>query len=169
MNSPLAFFGGDAPLKQFVAPDRNSDVISGGYSQIPHQYYHPNPTRNALGLFSGNEVSIVSGNLVDLESDLRNITRDLSNAPSKKYQPSCPGGALGSSSESKGPTDILKKLTEPSSCDPQRIVFVERGTGTVQVVDTRLQHLPTTQYVSYPGVPMPDPVVQEVFGFPWRF
>ena len=122
---------------------RHSDIIAGGYTQISQVYFHSNPSRNALGLFAGNDVSPISGNLVDLESDLKGVTRDLSNAPAKKFQST--------------------QQTHKS------IVFTERATGQTRVIDTTLRHLPTTQYVSYPGVPAPDPIRQEVFGYPWRF
>ena len=63
---------------------QDPDVIAGGYTVIPTKFYHPNASRNALGLVGGNEVSLPSGNLVDVESELRGITRDLSKAPAKK-------------------------------------------------------------------------------------
>ncbi len=126
--------------------------IANGYPQIPEKFYHPNASRNALGLFGGNEVSVVSGNIVDLESDLFGITRDLSRAPAYKYQPSC---ALGGS--------------QACADWPKPLVFQERSSGQVVTVDTRPRHLPTSQFVSMPGVPTPSPFVQEVHGAPWRF
>jgi len=126
--------------------------IGQSYPLIPEKFYNPNPSRNALGLFGGNEVSQISGNIVDLESDLFGITRDVSRAPQFKYQPSC---ALGGA----------------QSCAdwPKSFQFQERSTGRVVTVDTRPRHLPTTQYVSMPGVPTPSPFAQEVHGAPWRF
>ena len=143
-------------------PTRVPDTIAGGYTQIPQKYYHPNASRNALGLFGGNEVSQASGNLVDIESDLRGTTRDLSDAPSRKYQPSC---LLGSGSASESLASIH------SSCPawPKQIVFTERSTGKVRTVSTQPRHLPTTQMISYPGVPAPEPIIQDVYGYPWRF
>jgi hypothetical protein len=149
-----------------MAPPRKSDIIAGGYTVIPQKFYHPNAGRNALGLVGGNEVSLASGNLVDLESDLRGITRDLSHAPSKKYQPSC---ALG------GTQTAEKSLTPLAAADgtcpawPRQIVFAERGTDRIVSVSTAPRHLPTIQMMSYPGVPAPEPFVQEVYGAPWRF
>ena len=134
-----------------IAANRVSDTIAGGYTQIPQKFYHPNASRNALGLVGGNEVSVASGNLVDIESDLRGVTRDLSNVPSRKYQPSC---VLGS---------------DRPVCAPKQLVFTERSTGKLRTIATAARHLPTTQYVSYPGVPAPEPLVQDVFGYPWRF
>ena len=151
---------------------------------IPQKFYHPNAARNALGLVGGNDVSVVSGNIVDLESDLRGITRTLSKAPSRQYQPSCPLGS-GSSSGSSGSGQEKGRLapacggagtgTGPSaiagSCPPwpRSLVFAERATGHIVTVNTAPRHLPTSQFASYPGVPAPEPLVQEVYGSPWRF
>lgn len=143
------------------------ETIAGGYAMIPQKYYHANGARNALGLVGGNEVSMVSGNLVDLESDLRNITRDLTNVPSRKYQPSCP---LGYAGKEPAPANALAPASGgPCAAWPGKIVFTERPTNRVITVNTAPRHLPTTQYVSYPGVPAPEPFKQEVYGAPWRF
>ena len=163
------------------APLQSTDMIAGGYTMIPQKFYHPNAARNALGLVGGNDVSVVSGNIVDLESDLRGITRTLSKAPSRQYQPSCPLGSSGSSSGSLGSGPGPSRLapacgsTGPSaiagSCPPwpRSLVFAERATGHVVTVNTAPRHLPTSQFASYPGVPAPEPLVQEVYGSPWRF
>jgi len=157
------------PDNQPIAANRVSDTIAGGYTQIPQKFYHPNASRNALGLVGGNDVSVASGNLVDIESDLRGTTRDLSNAPSKKYQPTC---VLGSGAPLHGtgrnPTSMLASVKEACGA-PKQLVFTERSTGKVRTIATAQRHLPTTQYVSYPGVPAPEPLVQDVFGYPWRF
>ena len=158
-----------------VAATRPTDTISGGYTLIPQKFYHPNASRNALGLVGGNEVSLVSGNIVDLESDLLGITRSASKAPQRQYQPACPLGGPGQRDgtgvsalggvATNGPSSIA------GSCPawPQQLVFTERSTGRVATINTAPRHLPTTQYVSYPGVPAPDPFRQEVYGAPWRF
>jgi len=123
------------------------DTVAGGYTQIPQKYYHPNGARHALGLVGGNDVSVASGNLVDIESDLLGTTRDLSNDPSRKFQ------------KTMGPNDVA----------PRPIVYVERSTGKARMVDTAPRHLPTKQMFSYPGVPAPAPLVQDVYGYSWRF
>jgi hypothetical protein len=51
------------------------------YTLDPVKYYHPTPCRMALGVVGGNNVSQIQGNLVDLESDLLNITRKYSEWP----------------------------------------------------------------------------------------
>ena len=42
------------------------DVIAGGYTQIPQKFYHPNAGRNSLGLVGGYEVTLPSGNIIDV-------------------------------------------------------------------------------------------------------
>lgn len=125
---------------------RPTGIVAGGYTLLPEKFYHPNASRNALGLVGGNEVSVASGNLVDLESDMFNITRDASRAPARQYQPGPPGQMI-----------------------PKQLVFVERSNGKVVTIDNRPRHLPTTQFTSYPGVPAPKPFTQEVYGMQWRF
>jgi len=155
------------PDNQAIAANRVADTIAGGYTQIPQKFYHPNASRNALGLVGGNEVSITSGNLVDVESDLRGTTRDLSNCPSRKFQTSCALGFVPvSGSVSESPLSLIQSTCPPW---PKQLVFTERATGKIRTVSTAPRHLPTTQYVSYPGVPAPEPLVQEVYGHPWRF
>jgi hypothetical protein len=147
-----------------AAPD---GVIAGGYTQLPSKFYHPNASRNALGLVGGNEVSVASGNLVDVESDLRGTTRDLTNCPTRKFQPSCP---LGQAGAAPAPAGAPAPWTGgPCAPWPEQLVFQERGSGKVRTVATAPRHLPTTQFASYPGVPAPAPFVQEVYGAPWRF
>ena len=147
-------------------------MIAGGYTMIPQKYYNSNAARNALGLVAGNDVSIASGNLVDLESDLYGITRTASKAPSKQYQPSCPLGGPSGRAATVAPVNSVAPYSGlGSSCAswPRPIVFLERATGNTVTVDTKPRHLPTIQYVSYPGVPAPEPLKMEVYGAPWRF
>jgi hypothetical protein len=166
-------FSAPADNSSMRAP-RTTDTISGGYTQIPQKYYNPNAARNALGLVGGNEVSVASGNIVDLESDLYGITRDLSRVPGRRYQPYCPlGSELASVPTSSGPaaTSATMGPLYDTSCPawPKQLVFTERSTGKVRTVNTAPRHLPTIQVISYPGVPAPDPLVQDVYGAPWRF
>jgi hypothetical protein len=144
-----------------------ADTISGSYKLIPQKYYHPNTGRNALGLVGGAEVSMITGSLVDLESDLRNITRDVSRAPAKKYAPLC---LLGSSGDEPAPANSLATVNGGVCSDwPKQLNFIERGTNRAISVNTAPRHLPTVQMFSYPGVPAPAPLTQDVYGSPWRF
>jgi len=68
------------------------------YSMYTGKYENCSKCRIELGSVGGNGVSLFSGNLVDLESDLRGQTRNASNCPSKHYQPpckDCPGNTSG--------------------------------------------------------------------------
>ena len=150
MNAPIER-NGDLVLYNRVNTqprDRMSDKVMGGYRLIPEKFYHPNAGRNALGLVGGNEVSVVKGNLIDMESELLGITRDLSRYPPNKYQPILPAGAAWPKTD---------------------ITFVDRETEAPQQISMAPRHLPTIQMNSYPGVPKPKEIRQEVFGAPWRF
>lgn len=54
----------------------NVSILS--YILSPFRYEHQDKCRHRLGLVGGTEVSHISGNLVDLESELRGQTRYLS-------------------------------------------------------------------------------------------
>lgn len=71
--------------KQFL--DQSTGV--GAYQLYGGKYNHCSECRMELGIVGGNDVSLYSGNLVDLESDLRGQTRAASQCPSHKYQPTC--------------------------------------------------------------------------------
>lgn len=133
---------------------QNPDIIAGGYTQIPQRFYHPNAGRNALGLVGGNDVTLVSGNMVDVESELRGITRDLSKAPAKNYMPSCLPGET-ELTQGMGSTN-LASIKSACPAWPKSMSFVERATGKAVFIDMQPRHLPTVQMFTYPGVPMPE-------------
>ena len=86
------------------------------YSMYPGKYEHCAKCRIELGQVGGNGVSIYSGNLVDLESELRNQTRIASDCPDKKYNPrcnKCKNCSLGLPCTSIGPQE---KLMHQPSC-----------------------------------------------------
>lgn len=66
--------------------DENSNLLT--YTLDPNKHYNCKPCAIPWTL-GGNVVSIQKCNLVDVESDLRNITRLYSTCPEKKYLPSC--------------------------------------------------------------------------------
>jgi len=43
------------------------------YTLDPSKHYQETPTRMELGIVGGNNVSLVKGNLVDMETDLRGL------------------------------------------------------------------------------------------------
>ena len=63
-------------------------------SENPQTYYkqtlihtHVSPARHQLGLVGGNEVSLPTGNMVDVESDLFGLNIPLTKCSARKYQP----------------------------------------------------------------------------------
>jgi len=124
-----------------VRDQQSADAYS--YVLIPEKWENPNKCRNALGMVGGSEVSHVKGNLVDLESDLKGITRPQSKCNTKQYVPTCPLGG--------------------GDCPdyPGQINYVDKSTGEKRAVSTEPAHLRTCQTWSYPGTPVPRPYGQE--------
>lgn len=109
-----------------------------GYMLYPAKFESSSKCRNQLGLVGGNEVSNVRGNMVDLESDLRGITRPAGRCDAVMYKPACP-------------------MTE-TDCQPSNLKFTERSTGAVRTIDTRLGHQKSCQMFGYREVPAPAPM-----------
>ena len=120
-----------------------------GYTMIPDKFYTKKPCRNALGLVGGNEVSITNS-MVDLESDLRGITRPNTRCNSRQYNPECHlgGGAC------------------PSW--PSGIRYNTKDTDERRTIPTQPNHLPTCQMNSYQPVPYPKGFQQST-GATYRF
>jgi hypothetical protein len=57
------------------------------YTLDVNRYYNTTPRRIEQGIVGGNDVSIYKGNLVDLDSELRGITRMATKCPTGLYQP----------------------------------------------------------------------------------
>ncbi len=131
-----------------VKDQQSRDMFS--YTQIPSKFEHPSKCRNALGLVGGSEVSNISGNMVDLESDLLGITRVQSKCIARQYKPAC---ALGG----ENCPDV-----------PGPFSFVDKSTGETRTVNTTPAHLPTCQMVTYPGVNAPQPLKVQTC-YPMRF
>jgi hypothetical protein len=119
-----------------VKDQQSRDMFS--YTQLPAKFENPSKCRNGLGLVGGTEVSNISGNLVDLESDLYGITRVQSKCIQRQYQPACPLGG-------------------PDCPDtPGPLHFTEKSTGESRTINTTPRHLPTCQLNTYPGVGTPS-------------
>ncbi len=97
----------------------------------PIKYEHCNKCRMELGVVGGTAVSHVSGNLVDLENDLFNITRPGTRCPKYKYHPTAPG------------KDIVTLTDKIPGRNPNR------------PISNKMLHLRPCQMVSYPEVPYP--------------
>lgn len=67
--------------------DESTSVLT--YNLDPNRFYNCNQCRIEFGVVGGNEASLSSCNLVDVESDLRNQTRLYSLCPERKYLPNC--------------------------------------------------------------------------------
>ena len=67
----------------FYKNNENKNKLS--YLLSPDKYYNINQSRINRGIISGNDVSINTGNLVDLESELKGVNRIASKAPNNKF------------------------------------------------------------------------------------
>lgn len=111
------------------------------YEEQSTSYVHSDPKRHVVGLIGGNDVSLIRGNMVDLESDLRRIHLPLTFAPWKQYQP-----------PQKGQKEIVR----------------ENVKGSVKI-DIQKAHLPTYQMWAYPSVTAPLPLVNQVCVRPEKY
>ena len=111
------------------------------YDQLASQLVHPEPRRHVLGIVGGNEASLIKGNLVDLESDLRRINLPLTFAPWRQYQP-----------PQKGDKEIVRDNVK-----------------TKQTINVQKEHLPVYQMMAYPAVMAPLQMVNEVCMKPEKY
>lgn len=114
--------------------DLQESVAPIDYVLDPIKYEHCGKCRMELGIVGGTAVSHVNGNLVDLETDLFNITRPATRCPKFQYHPTPPG-------------DPIVTTTD---CHPGRPVN--------RPIPTEMQHLKPCQMVTYPEVPQPPPM-----------
>ena len=109
--------------------------------RMTEEYIHTAPKRHVLGLVGGNEVSLVKGNLVDLESDLKGIHLPLTHAPWKQYQPL-----------QRGQKEIVR----------------DNRKNQLQI-NIQKSHLPVYQMMAYPAVMAPLPMVSDVCMKPEKY
>ena len=110
------------------------------YDDLTSQYVNPRPQRHILGIVGGNEVSLIKGNMVDLESDLRGINIPNTFAPWRQYQP-----------------------------PQQKKEIVRDNTKISLTIDIQKAHLPAYQMMGYPAVVAPYPIVNEVCVKPEKY
>ena len=67
-----------------------------GWIIDPSRYENDSKSRIEFGIVGGNDVSLIKGNMTDLESDLYGITRLQSKCPQLKYLNPCPQGTMNS-------------------------------------------------------------------------
>jgi len=101
------------------------------YILDPVKYENCEKCRMELGLVGGTAVSHISGNLIDLENDLRNQNRPNTHCPSYKFQPTTGNMIQG------------KEYIKPV-CHPQ--------------IDTSMKHLKPCQMIDYREVPLAPPL-----------
>ena len=118
------------------------------YMLNPIRYENENKCRMELGVIGGTNVSHIKGNLVDLETELKGITRKASNCPFNKYQSPCATGDL-------------------TNCPPQNITIPTSECGQNRTLNTEMLHLPSCQMIRYKPTPLPDPMVVNNCGKPF--
>jgi hypothetical protein len=111
------------------------------YDYLTSQFTHPTPRRHMLGMVGGNDVTIIKGNMVDLESDLRRINIPNTFAPWRQYQP-------------------------PQRGDKE---IVRNNVKTQQKINIQKDHLPVYQMIAYPAVVAPLEMVNEVCMKPEKY
>ena len=92
-------------------------------------------------IVGGNEVSLIKGNLVDMESDLRGITLPITFAPWRQYQP-----------PQHNQNEIVRKNVK-----------------NALTINVQKEHLPSYQMMAYPAVIAPLPFVNEVCMNPEKY
>jgi hypothetical protein len=100
------------------------------YVLKPDKHYRKKNCRIERGIVGGNDVSKISGNLVDLESDLFGITRLSSLAPTNQYSSNC-------------------AFTDLNNCKADNILI--RGSPKTQkrVIDTNLNNMNSCSLINY--------------------
>jgi hypothetical protein len=111
------------------------------YNCLLSQYVHPTPRQHMLGFVGGNEVSMIKGNMIDLESDLRGINIPNTFCPQRQYSPLM-----------HGQNNITRDNTK----------------GSV-TIDIQKNMLPSYQMWAYPSVIAPLPIVNEVCNKPEKY
>jgi hypothetical protein len=113
------------------------------YAYANYTVQHVKASRHILGLVGGNEVSGIKGLAIDLESDLRGITRPTTRANARQHQP------LHLKQTSIERTNA--KYTTPLK---------------INITPT---HLPTYQLWAYPATFAPEPFKKETCQNPEKF
>lgn len=72
--------------------NENMNILD--YVLSPYRFEHKNKCRHELGIVGGTSVSHISGNMVDLESDLRGQTRYSTKCATKQHHPISPGETI---------------------------------------------------------------------------
>lgn len=111
------------------------------YDLFPCYYTSCKPKRHMLGTVGGNEVSVIKGNQIDLESDLTGRNLPLTRCPEREYQ------------KNSKSTNTIKR---------------ENIKGKLEI-DTTLSNLKEYQMWAYPGIAMPLPMINETCKRPEKY
>jgi hypothetical protein len=104
----------DLCARNKAATDSTSSL---GYLMDPTKYYRCDKSRNPFGLLGGNQVSVTTNNMVNLESDLRGQTRQYSRCPERKYMPQCAPNANNTGLPCSGSSAGLSHLPDAQMID----------------------------------------------------
>ena len=126
----------DTDTTKFKLLENNGSL---GYLLLPDKYYNVNDCMINRGMASGNNVSKIDGNLVDLESDLFGVTRKASLSPNKKYLSSCALGDL-------------------NNCKADNILIEGNANTQERIINTNLNPLAICQMFNYKPLVLPEPL-----------
>ena len=116
-------------------------VVRQNYSIAENNLASPQAKRHILGIVGGNDVSQMAGNPQDIESELRGLTRPLTNCPAREYKPTMAG--------------------------QEKLVINNRKTNLA--IDFRPVHLPEYQMFGLPLTLAPLPLRKETCGRPEKY
>jgi hypothetical protein len=111
------------------------------YNENVFNYVHKKAARHILGLVGGNAVSLPTGNMVDVESDLRRLNIPLTACSAREYQP-----------------PPAKQTT-----------ITRKNVKTNVTIDVRPRHLPAIQMWSYAPTFAPVPMRVQQCGRPEKY
>lgn len=97
--------------QQYIKESRNV----GCYQLYAGKYVNQRQCRIGLGVVAGNDVSLYKGSLVDLESEMKGITRPNSLCPTNKYMPRCQQPC--NSGLPSGPINCNSELANLPTCE----------------------------------------------------
>jgi hypothetical protein len=116
-------------------------TVRQNYSAEENNLASPPAKRHVLGVVGGNDVSQLGANPQDIESELRGLTRPLTNCPGREYKPTLEG---------------------------QQTLYINNR-KTNMSLDLRPIHLQEYQMWAYPATFAPLPLKKEACGTPQKY
>ncbi len=119
----------------------DDNVSSLQYVMDPIKFYSCAPCRPTKGIVAGNEVSVIQGNMVDLESELYGMFGARTNCDSSRHLP----------------TRFTSTVTVCDKC-PHGTTdsFCPHRDPGVSTINTAVDHLPDCKFFDFPDLP-PQP------------